>query len=116
MGTVGLLVAGYFTFLPNFILIFMGAAFIEKTQEYRVIQNVLSLITAAVVGVIINLACYLGEEILFSKHIATSLPINWIALGWVAFSLFLLVRYRIHMLYLILASLLFGVLRFWLQV
>ncbi|PSK89461.1 chromate efflux transporter [Taibaiella chishuiensis] len=112
MGTLGLLVASYFTFLPNFILIFMGAGFIEKTQDYPVIQTVLSLITATVVGVIVNLACYLGGAILFGQQGAGLFAIDWVSLAWVVFSFILLARYRINMLYLILLSILFGLLRF----
>lgn len=112
MGSVGLLVASYFTFLPNFILIFMGAPLIEKSQENRLIQSVLSLITAAVVGVIVNLAFYLGEEILFNNRIIALTSINYISLLWVIISIVLLYRYRLNMLYLVLISLLFGLLRY----
>ncbi|WP_312553399.1 chromate transporter [Empedobacter brevis] len=112
MGTVGLLVAAYFTFLPNFILIFMGAPLIEKAQDYPMIQYVLSLITATVVGVIVNLAFYLGGEILFKSSTLSFAAMDWVALGWVFFSLFLLIKYNINMLYLVLISLGFGLLRY----
>lgn len=112
MGSVGLLVASYFTFLPNFILIFMGAPLIEKSQKNRLIQSVLSLITAAVVGVIVNLAFYLGEEILFNNRIIALTSINYISLLWVIISIVLLYRYKLNMLYLVLISLLFGLLRY----
>jgi chromate transporter len=112
MGSVGLLVASYFTFLPNFIIIFMGAPLIEKSQKNKLIQSVLSLITAAVVGVIINIAFYLGEEILFRNHTIAFTGINWVSLVWVVFSLVLLYRYRLNMIYIILISLAFGLLKF----
>ena len=112
MGTIGLLIASYFTFLPNFILIFMGSSLIEKSQENRMIQSVLSLITAAVVGVIVNLAFYLGEEILFSKQSIAFGSINFISLSWVVVSIILLYRYKLNMLYLVIISLLFGLVRF----
>ncbi|SHF81049.1 chromate efflux transporter [Chryseobacterium sp. OV279] len=115
MGSIGLLIASYFTFLPNFILIFMGAPLIEKTQKNRMIQSVLSLITAAVVGVIVNLAFYLGEEILFNSRPITLYNINWISLLWVIISLVLLYRYKLNMIYLILISLLFGLLKYFLH-
>lgn len=112
MGSIGLLIASYFTFLPNFILIFMGAPLIEKTQENKMIQTVLSLITAAVVGVIVNLAFYLGEEILFNGQVISVAAINWFSLLWVIISVVLLYRYKLNMVYLILISLLFGVLKY----
>ncbi|REC44233.1 chromate efflux transporter [Chryseobacterium pennipullorum] len=112
MGSVGLLIASYFTFLPNFILIFMGAPLIEKTQDHKIIQSVLSLITAAVVGVIINLAFYLGEEILFNSQAVAASNINWISVVWIIISVVLLYRYKLNMIYLILISLGFGVLKY----
>ncbi|WP_261511791.1 chromate efflux transporter [Chryseobacterium paludis] len=110
MGSIGLFIASYFTFLPNFILIFIGAPLIEKTQENKMIKSVLSLITAAVVGVILNLAFYLGEEILFNGH-ATGLTIlNWKSFLWVIISLVLLHKLKLNMIYLVLISLLVGLL------
>lgn len=110
MGTIGLVVASYFTFLPNFMLIFMGAPLIEGAQKYAPLQIILSLITATVVGVIVNLAFYLGEEILFTKHHISFATVNWTSLLWVLFSLFLLKKYNINMLYLVLISLVYGLL------
>ncbi|OXA69785.1 chromate transporter [Flavobacterium aquidurense] len=112
MGTIGLLTASYFTFLPNFIMIFMGAPLIEKSQKNPTIQAVLSLITAAVVGVIVNLAFYLGESILFSGKVISSLSFNPMALGWVLFSLVLLIKYKVNMISLILISLGYGAMRY----
>ncbi|MBO9636053.1 MAG: chromate transporter, partial [Chitinophagaceae bacterium] len=111
MGSIGLLVASYFTFLPNFILIFMGAPLIEKSQENGMIKTVLSLITAAVVGVIVNLAFYLGEEILFREKIISFNSIDIVSLAWVVISVLLLYRYKLNMLYLVLISLILGLLR-----
>lgn len=112
MGSIGLLIASYFTFLPNFILIFIGAPLIERTQENKMIQSVLSLITAAVVGVIINLAFYLGEEILFNDPIIILSTINWISLCWVIISIILLYKFKLNMIYLVLISLFFGFLKY----
>lgn len=107
MAAVGLAATAYFTFLPNFALIFVGAPLIERSQKNTAIQYVLSLVTASVVGVIVNLACYLGQGILFPKVFAVA-ELDWKALLWVAVSVFLLFRYRIGMLQLILLSLLYG--------
>ena len=107
MAAVGLVATAYFTFLPNFALIFVGAPLIERSQKNTAIQYVLSLVTASVVGVIVNLACYLGQGILFPKAFAVA-ELDWKALLWAAVSVFLLFRYRIGMLQLILLSLLYG--------
>lgn len=112
MGTVGLLTASYFTFLPNFIMIFIGAPLIERSQKNKTVQAVLSLVTAAVVGVIVNLAFYLGEGILFSGKMISINNFDWVALGWCLISLLLLIKFKLNMLNLIILSLLFGLLRF----
>lgn len=107
MAAVGLAATAYFTFLPNFALIFIGAPLIERSQKNKAIQYVLSLVTASVVGVIVNLAFYLGQGILFPTT-SGSVNLDWKALLWVAISIFLLFKYRIGMLQLILLSLVYG--------
>jgi chromate transporter len=61
---VGSLVATYFTFLPCFLFIFLGAPYIEKFSGNRRLSSALSTITAAVVGVILNLAVWFGMQVL----------------------------------------------------
>lgn len=112
MGTVGLLTASYFTFLPNFIMIFMGAPLIEKSQKSKTVQAILSLVTATVVGVIVNLAFYLGEGILFSGKMISLNNFNWMALSWCLISLLLLIKYKLKILNLIILSLLYGLFRY----
>jgi chromate transporter len=62
---LGSLVATYFTFLPCFLFIFLGAPYIEKFSGNRRLSSALSSITAAVVGVILNLAVWFGLQVLF---------------------------------------------------
>jgi chromate transporter len=62
---IGSLVATYFTFLPCFLFIFLGAPYIEKFRGNRKLSTALSSITAAVVGVVLNLAVWFGLQILF---------------------------------------------------
>jgi chromate transporter len=72
---IGSLTATYFTFLPCFFFIFLGGPYIEKFRENRKLSAALSSITAAVVGVILNLAVWFGRQVI--------LPdvgqINWLA-------------------------------------
>jgi len=51
-------VATFFTFLPSFVMIFLGAPFIETTRSQIKLAAPLTAITAAVVGVILNLAVF----------------------------------------------------------
>lgn len=62
---LGALVATYFTFLPGFLFIFLGGPYIEKFRGHRLLSGALSGITAAVVGVILNLAVWFGHQVLF---------------------------------------------------
>ncbi|WP_300672665.1 chromate efflux transporter [Soonwooa sp.] len=114
IGSIGLLAAAYFTFLPNFMLIFLGGPFIEKWQKKSTIQAVLSLVTAGVVGVIVNLAFYLGENVLFYNSNFNFENINWISLIWAGVCLLLLTRFKVNMIYVILLSIGFGVIRYFL--
>jgi len=64
---VGSVVATYFTFLPCFLFIFLGAPYIEKFRGNRKLSAALSSITAAVVGVVLNLAVWFGMNVLFPE-------------------------------------------------
>jgi chromate transporter len=69
-GTMGALVATYFTFLPSFVLIFVGAPFIETTHGNLRLTAPLTGITAAVVGVILNLALFFAYHVLWPQGFA----------------------------------------------
>ena len=66
-GVAGAVVATYFTFLPSFIFIFMGAPFVETTHGNLKFTAPLTGITAAVVGVIVNLALFFAWHVLWPK-------------------------------------------------
>ncbi len=64
-GTAGALVATFFTFLPSFVFIFAGAPFVETTHGNLKFSAPLTGITAAVVGVIVNLALFFAWHVLW---------------------------------------------------
>ena len=66
-GTLGGLVAQWTTFVPSFLWIFMGAPYIEALRANQALSAALTAITAAVVGVILNLAIWLGLHTLFGE-------------------------------------------------
>jgi chromate transporter len=66
-GVAGALVATFFTFLPSFVFIFMGAPFIETTHGNLKFSAPLTGITAAVVGVILNLAMFFAWHVLWPQ-------------------------------------------------
>ena len=65
-GTIGATVALWVTFVPSFLFIFVGAPFVERLRENRFIAGALAAVTAAVVGVIANLALWFGLHVLFA--------------------------------------------------
>ncbi|MBL8707984.1 MAG: chromate efflux transporter [Rhodospirillaceae bacterium] len=67
----GLLATGltlWATFAPCFAFVFLGAPVIEKIQGNRALAASLAAITAAVVGVVANLALWFGLQVLFRDH------------------------------------------------
>ena len=66
-GTAGALVATFFTFLPSFVFIFAGAPFVETTHGNLKFSAPLTGITAAVVGVIVNLALFFAWHVLWPQ-------------------------------------------------
>jgi chromate transporter len=65
--SLGAAVATYVTFLPCFFYIFLGAPYVESLRGKRSLTAALSGITAAVVGVILNLAVVFGLAVLFPE-------------------------------------------------
>lgn len=64
-GTLGGGLAMWATFVPSFLWIFFGAPYVEALLGYRPLDAALSAITAAVVGVILNLAVWFALHTLF---------------------------------------------------
>lgn len=64
-GTLGGLLATWVTFTPCFLWIFLGAPFIESMRGNRALAGALSAITAAVVGVILNLSIWFAIHTVF---------------------------------------------------
>ena len=79
-GTLGGLLATWVTFAPCFLWIFLGAPFIEVLRGNAALSAVMSAITAAVVGVILNLAVWFGIHAIFAE----AAPVN---LGLLRFDL-----------------------------
>ncbi|PWU74600.1 chromate transporter [Ochrobactrum sp. POC9] len=66
-GFFGGLIALWFTFVPCFLWILAGAPFVERLRQVRWLSAMLGGITAAVVGVIANLALWFSLHVLFSQ-------------------------------------------------
>ncbi|MDQ3120245.1 MAG: chromate efflux transporter [Verrucomicrobiota bacterium] len=75
--TLGALITTWVTFVPCFLWIFLGAPHVEQLRDNRNLTAALSAVTAAVVGVILNLAIWFGWHVL----ITPSASLDWFALG-----------------------------------
>ena len=116
MGTVGLLVTTFYTFLPCFLFVFAGAPLVERTQGKPMIQGVLRLVTAVVVAAILDLVLFLGKAVFFPSGAVTLRGFETLSLAWMMLSLVLLQRFKLNLIYLILVSSAVGVIRYLLGV
>jgi chromate transporter len=69
-GVLGGLLATWVTFTPCFLWIFLGAPYIERLRGNRALGGALSAITAAVVGVVLNLALWFAIHAMFARTVA----------------------------------------------
>ncbi|MEK4031958.1 chromate efflux transporter [Methylocystis sp. IM3] len=69
-GVLGGLLATWVTFAPCFLWIFLGAPYIEKVRRNKALSGALAAITAAVVGVILNLAIWFAIHTIFRETVA----------------------------------------------
>jgi chromate transporter len=74
--TLGAILTTWVTFVPCFFWIFLGAPFLERLRGRRVLSAALTGITAAVVGVILNLALWFALHALFGRVIERPLPLG----------------------------------------
>lgn len=66
-GTLGGILATWVTFVPCFLWIFLGAPYVEALRGNRALSAALATITAAVVGVVLNLAVWFALHVLFAE-------------------------------------------------
>ena len=126
-GVLGASITAWATFVPSFIFIFLGAPYVEKLRNNRALSAALSAITAAVVGVILNLSIWFGLHVLFAQvdrvvvipavDLALSVPV-WttldpMALGLFIVSLLMLTLWKMGMVPVLCLGIAAGVFRLW---
>ena len=90
-GVLGSLLVVWVTFVPCFVFIFLGAPYVERLRGSRSLAAALTGVTAAVVGVIANLAFFFAVHTLFTETRTIELgPIDllvpvWSSYVWEAF-------------------------------
>jgi chromate transporter len=72
-GVLGATLTTWVTFVPCFLWIFLGAPYVERLRQNRALSGALATITAAVVGVILNLALWFALHVVFGRVGAFSL-------------------------------------------
>lgn len=91
----------FFTFLPSFIFILMGGPFIETTHGNLKLTAPLTAITAAVVGVIVNLAVFFAYHVFWPAGLQS--PVDWLGVTLAIAALAALVRFKVGVITVILA-------------
>jgi chromate transporter len=100
-GATAALVVTWFTFLPSFIFIFAGGPLVERTRNEVRFTAPLVAITAAVVGVILNLAVFFAYHVLWPRGFAG--PFDWISIAIGIVAAVALIGYKQHVIPVILA-------------
>jgi chromate transporter len=77
--TLGACITTWTTFVPCFLWIFLGAPYIERLRGNAKLTAALSAVTAAVVGVVLNLAVWFGIQVLFPQA-EQGRAVNWFAI------------------------------------
>lgn len=108
-GVLGGFLAMWSTFVPPFIWIFLGGPYVEALIENESLNAALSAITAAVVGVILNLAVWFALHTIFAQVVTIGAPIfslpvpvldtvNWADLVLASFAIVAMFRFKLGML------------------
>ena len=101
--TWGSFITTWVTFAPCFLWVLVGGPYIERLRGNVKLEAALSAVTAAVVGVILNLAVWFGLQVLFPHHL-----IDWFALTICAIALAGMLRWKWNVIPVVLASGLVG--------
>lgn len=101
-------VVTFFTFLPSFILILLGGPLIETTHGNLQFTAPLSAITAAVVGVILNLALFFAYHVFWSAESPST--IDWFSVTLTALAALAIFKYKANVITVILGCGLLGML------
>ncbi|MCH7342855.1 chromate efflux transporter [Pelomonas sp. CA6] len=107
-GVLAAAVVTWFTFLPSFVFILAGGPLVEATHGRLRLAAPLTAVTAAVVGVILNLALFFGVQVLWPQGLAQA-P-DWRAAAIALGAAVALLRYRRGVMEVIAACALLGLL------
>lgn len=120
-GTLGAMITTWVTFVPCFLWIFLGAPYIEALRGNRSLAAALSAITAAIVGVVLNLALWFALHTIFGEvkeetigAVRLFIPVwetvEWAALAITTGSLVATLHFKVSMILTLFISAALGVL------
>jgi chromate transporter len=98
--------ATWFTFLPSFLFILAGGPLVESTHGDLKFTAPLTAITAAVVGVILNLALFFGYHVLWPTGFAGSF--DWVSALIAVGAAIALFRFKRNVIHIIAACMVIG--------
>jgi chromate transporter len=101
--TLGALITTWVTFTPCFLWVFVGGPHIEQLRGNRKIAMTLSAVTAAVVGVILNLAVWFGVHVIHPNG-----RIDWFAIVLGGAALLAMLRWKLGVIPVVLAGAVLG--------
>ena len=107
-GALAATLVTWFTFLPSFLFILAGGPLVETTHDDLKFTAPLTAITAAVVGVILNLALFFAYHVLWPRGLGA--PFDWVSATMTVLAVVALLRLRWSVLQVIACSALIGLL------
>src|SRR5947207_68913 len=104
--TLGALLTTWATFTPCFLWIFVGGPHIQQLRGHQKLTSALSAVTAAIVGVILNLAVWFGLHVFFPGNGT----VDWFAILLCAAAFVAMLRYKIDIIPVIIGAGILGLL------
>ncbi len=106
--TLGALITTWVTFVPCFLWIFLGAPYIEQMRDNKHLSSALSTVTAAVVGVILNLFVWFAWHTIFyqatdSEAVSISHP-DWFVIVVALLAFFAMRKWKLGVISVVLLS------------
>jgi chromate transporter len=102
--TLGALITTWTTFVPCFLWILLGAPYVERLRGIKSLSSALATVTAAVVGVILNLALWFGLHVIFPRDG----NVDWFAFVVCSVAFFGMLRWKWNIVPVVLGSGLLG--------
>jgi chromate transporter len=112
MATLGAAMTTWTTFVPCFVWILLGAPYIERLRDNVKLSGALQAVTAAVVGVVLNLAVWFGLQVFFPQGAYEFAQIDWLAVAIASVAFAAMQRFKVGVITVVAASGAIGLARY----